>query len=33
VQIAEGELLVVTPRGGGEFDVAGRVPPEELPDP
>lgn len=31
IQIAEGELLILTPRGGGVFDVAGRIPPEELP--
>ena len=31
VQIGEGELLVLTPRGGGVFDIAGRIPPEELP--
>lgn len=33
IQIDEGELLILTPRGGGVFDVAGRVPVEELPDP
>jgi phosphohistidine phosphatase SixA len=31
IQIAEGELLILTPRGGGVFDIAGRIPPEELP--
>ncbi len=33
IQIGEGELLILTPRGEGVFDVAGRVPVEELPDP
>ena len=31
IQIGEGEFLVLTPRGGGVFDIAGRIPPEELP--
>ena len=31
VQIDEGELLILTPRGEGVFDIAGRIPPEELP--
>ena len=31
IQIAEGELLILTPRGEGVFDIAGRIPPEELP--
>ena len=31
IQIDEGELLILTPRGGGVFDIAGRIPPEELP--
>jgi broad specificity phosphatase PhoE len=33
VKIGEGELLVLTPRGAGEFVIAGRIPLEELPDP
>ena len=33
IPIDEGEMLILTPRGGGVFDVAGRVPLEELPDP
>ena len=33
VQIGEGELLILTPKGGGVFDVAGRIQPEDLPDP
>jgi broad specificity phosphatase PhoE len=33
VPIGEGELLILTPRGGGEFEIAGRIPPEDLPDP
>ena len=33
IPIDEGELLILTPRGGGVFDVAGRIPVEELPDP
>jgi broad specificity phosphatase PhoE len=33
VQIGEGELLILTPKGGGVFDVAGRISPEDLPDP
>jgi phosphohistidine phosphatase SixA len=31
IQIGEGEFLVLTPRGRGVFDIAGRIPPEELP--
>jgi phosphohistidine phosphatase SixA len=31
IQIGEGEFLVLTPRGGGVFDITGRIPPEELP--
>jgi broad specificity phosphatase PhoE len=33
VQIGEGELLILTPKGGSVFDIAGRIPPEDLPDP
>ncbi len=33
VAVAEGEMLVVTPRGGGQFEIAGRIPTEDLPDP
>ena len=33
IRIDEGELLVLTPRGRGVFEVAGRIPVEELPDP
>ena len=33
VQIGEGELLILTPKGGSVFDIAGRIPPEGLPDP
>jgi broad specificity phosphatase PhoE len=33
LRIDEGELLILTPRGGGVFDVAGRIPVDELPDP
>lgn len=33
MKIGEGELLILTPRGGGEFDIAGRIPPEDLPEP
>lgn len=32
-KIAEGEMLILTPRGHGEFDIAGRIPPEELSGP
>jgi broad specificity phosphatase PhoE len=33
IQIGEGELLILTPKGGGVFDIAGRLPPEDLPSP
>jgi broad specificity phosphatase PhoE len=33
VNVGEGEMLVVTPRSGGTFDIAGRIPPEDLPPP
>jgi phosphohistidine phosphatase SixA len=33
VKIAEGEMLILTPRGNGQFEIAGRIPPEELSDP
>jgi broad specificity phosphatase PhoE len=33
IAVAEGEMLVVTPRGGGRFEIAGRIPPEDLPAP
>jgi broad specificity phosphatase PhoE len=33
VQVAEGELLILTPKGGGDFDIAGRIPLEDLTDP
>lgn len=33
VAVAEGEMLVVTPRGAGQFEIAGRITPEDLPDP
>jgi len=33
IQIGEGELLILTPKGGGVFDIAGRLPPEDLPNP
>ena len=33
VAVAEGEMLVVTPRGGAQFEIAGRIPTEDLSDP
>jgi broad specificity phosphatase PhoE len=33
LQVGEGELLILTPKGGGAFDIAGRIPLDELPDP
>jgi broad specificity phosphatase PhoE len=33
VNVGEGEMLVVTPRSGGTFDIEGRIPPEDLPPP
>jgi hypothetical protein len=30
VNVGEGEMLVLTPRGGGTFDVAGRIAPEDV---
>lgn len=33
VAVVEGEMLVVTPRGAGQFEIAGRITPEDLPDP
>jgi broad specificity phosphatase PhoE len=30
INVGEGEMLVLTPRGGGTFDVAGQIAPEDL---
>ena len=32
-KVAEGEMLILTPRGNGVFEIAGRIPPEGLSHP
>jgi broad specificity phosphatase PhoE len=32
-KVAEGEMLILTPKGNGKFEIAGRIPPEELSGP